>query len=69
MRLVRYEARVTAYDCMDKVQITLNARDTSATDGNDRDICLNVTVTADGRGTDRLDQWCREALVALIAAL
>lgn len=66
---MRYEARVTAYDCMDQVQITLNARDTSATPDNTTDVCLNVTVTVPGRGTDRLDAWCREALVALIAAL
>lgn len=66
---MRYEARITAYDVMDKVHITLNARDTTATEGNDVDVCLNVTVTVQGRGTDRLDAWCREALVALVAAL
>jgi hypothetical protein len=66
---MRYEARVTAYDVMDKVHVTLNARDTTATAANDVDVCLNVTVTAAGRGTDRLDVWCREALLALLEAL
>lgn len=66
---MRYEARVTAYDCMDKVQVTVSARDTTATPENTRDICLNVTVTLDGRGTDDLAVWVREALLGLVAAL
>lgn len=69
MRLMRYEARVTAYDVVDKVHIVLNAKDTTATEDNDVDVCLNVAVTVQGRGTDRLDVWVREALVALLSAL
>lgn len=66
---MRYEARMTAYDCMDKVQVVLNATDTTATEENKVDMMLNVSVTVDGRGTDDIRQWAREALVALLSAL
>jgi len=66
---MRYEARVTAYDVLDKVHVVLNARDTTATETDTVDIVVNVAVTVDGRGTDRLDVWCREALLALLEAL
>lgn len=66
---MRYEARMTAYDCMDKVQVVLNATDTTATEENKVDMMLNVSVTVDGRGTDDIRQWAREALVAILSAL
>lgn len=66
---MRYEARITAYDCMDKVQVVLNLSDTTATVANDVQMHLNVAVTVDGRGTDDARQWAREALLALMEAL
>lgn len=66
---MRYEARITAYDCLDKVQVVLNASDTTATATNDLTMHLNLAVTVDGKGTDDVRQWVREALVALLSSL
>jgi hypothetical protein len=66
---MRYEARITMYDALDRVVVVLNASNTDATARNDAAIVLNRSVDLSGVGEDDLTQWTVRGLVALLSAL
>lgn len=66
---MRYEARVTAYDCLDRVAV--GATLYRSTDGlpQPQERVLGISVLARGTGETEPADWLRDALVALLEAL
>lgn len=66
---MRYEARVTAYDVMDKVMIALVVLEASDVPQASQQVVLRSTTTVQGEGESDPSQWARDALVAALEAL
>jgi hypothetical protein len=69
MRLMRYEARITAYDCLDQVVVALvlSAHDDLPQPRQYQVLSIATSVRGDGETDPR--EWLRDALVGCLEAL
>lgn len=66
---MRYEARVTAYDVMDQVTVSIVVQRTADTP-EERPatvLCMSTTVQGEGEADPR--EWARDALLGMLEAL
>lgn len=66
---MRYELRLTAYDCLDQVNWNLRV---GVGEGNESDPVVWETIRQGhypGEGIIVMDQWVQDALVAAVEAL
>jgi len=66
---MRYEARVTAYDVMDQVAIALVVVGQESTGLHTSVPLLTRSTTVQGTGEPDVEEWVRDALVALLETL
>lgn len=66
---MRYEARVTAYDVMDKVCVALVVLEASDVPQVSTQVVLRTVTTVQGEGEADPSAWARDALVALLESL
>jgi len=66
---MRYELRLTAYDVMDQVQVTLSLFDTSRADLPGAGPVLHTVSLVRGMGEDSPSRWTIDALVAALETL
>jgi len=66
---MRYELRLTAFDVMDQVWVTVTVQ--SGADAAERpiELVLARSTQAQGKGTTEATAWTREALEAMLRAL
>lgn len=65
---MRYEARVTAYDVMDAVHISIALYGTPDTPGAPSQLALQRTTTMRGTGEADPHEWLHDALCAAMEA-
>lgn len=65
---MRYELRLTAYDCLDQIQVVLTVH-TTAPDAPEPVVCLRRVVTCQGTGIDLPHEWARDALISAVETL
>lgn len=66
---MRYEARITAYDMLDKVTVAATLWNTSSNDDRQLEPLLRTVVTVAGEGETDPGTWLRDALLALAETL
>jgi len=66
---MRYEARVTAFDMLDQVHVTLGVWVTGESALSRPEIALSSTITVQGEGESDPTLWARDALIALLETL
>lgn len=66
---MRYEARVTAYDVMDRVCIALVVLEASDIPQVSTQVVLRRVTTVQGEGESDPLAWARDALVAMLEDL
>lgn len=66
---MRYEARVSAYDMLDQVHVTLAVRGTAGSLGAPQELVLARSTTVQGTGELEATKWARDALVAILETL
>lgn len=65
---MRYELRLTAYDCLDMVQVVLLVHST-APDAPEPLLVLRRVVATRGEGVDAPHEWARDALISAVETL
>lgn len=66
---MRYEARVTAYDVMHQVQVTLVVYSNDGAEEGHYSPVLSITDTIEGQGEGDAREWARDALLAIMERL
>ena len=66
---MRYEARVTAYDVLHQVQVTLVVYSNDGAEEGHYSPVLTLSDTFAGEGEGDPREWARDALVALLERL
>lgn len=66
---MRYEARLTAYDVMDKVCVALVVLEASDAPQVSTTVVLRTVTTVQGEGEPDPSSWARDALVAALETL
>lgn len=66
---MRYEARVTAYDVMDKVCVALVVLEAADVPQVSTQVVLRSVTTVQGEGEPDPSAWARDALVAILETL
>ena len=66
---MRYEARVTAYDVMDKIMVALVVLEASDIPQVSTKVVLRTVTTVQGEGESDPSSWARDALVAALETL
>jgi hypothetical protein len=66
---MRYEARVTAYDVMDKVCVALVVLVAEDMPQVSSQVVLRRVTTVPGEGESDPSEWARDALVAILESL
>jgi len=66
---MRYELRMTAFDCMDQVHVHLSVTATNDDVLATRTLALTSTTTVQGEGESVPSLWARDALVAALESL
>jgi hypothetical protein len=66
---MRYEARVTAYDVLDQVMVSIVLIESSDDPTVSRQVPVRRAVTVQGTGESDPLQWARDALVAILEDL
>lgn len=66
---MRYEARITAYDMLDKVTVAATLWATDPNPAEKLEPILRTVVTVQGEGESRPAIWLRDALCALAETL
>lgn len=66
---MRYETRVTAYDVMDTVWVSVSTTRTMPDDPDFREQVVLRRTTVQGTGESDPFQWTRDALIAALEAL
>lgn len=66
---MRYEARITAYDVMDKVCVAVLVLEAGSFPQESSTVILRSVATVQGTGETDPSQWTRDALVAAIESL
>lgn len=66
---MRYEARVTAYDVMHQVQVTLVVYSNEGAEEGHYQPVLSITDTVAGEGQGDPREWARDALLAIMERL
>lgn len=69
MRAMRYEARLTAFDMLDQVHVSLVVLSTPEEDPQRQDQVLARTTTVPGEGRSSAREWTQEALIAMLEDL
>lgn len=66
---MRYEARLTAYDVMDKVCVALLVLEAGDYPQASTTVVLRTVTTVPGIGESEPSEWARDALVAALETL
>lgn len=66
---MRYEARVTAYDVLDKITIALVVLEATDIPQESTRVVLRSVTTVQGEGESEPSRWARDALVAILETL
>lgn len=66
---MRYEARITAYDLMDRVQFTVAVYETAGAEEGHYRAVLTSTGSVQGEGISDPAEWARDVLVAALESL
>jgi hypothetical protein len=66
---MRYEARVTAFDVMDDVWVSVTVTGTGDWPADRRGPLVNCRTTVQGTGESDPRAWARDALIAALEAL
>ena len=61
--MVQFNARITAYDCLDKVQWSIKVWDTDVSPTEGQRTVLELWGTVDGQGHDNPAKWLGEVLL------
>jgi len=66
---MRYEARVTAYDVMDRVMVAVVVLEAGDIPQVSQQAVLTSTTTVQGSGESDPREWARDALIAALESL
>lgn len=66
---MRYEARVTAYDVMDKIMVALVVLEADDIPQVSTRVVLRSTTTLQGEGESDPCLWARDALIGILETL
>jgi hypothetical protein len=63
---MRYELRLTAYDCLDQIWISTGLYVTRDTENPQPVLALHLTTAIAGTGTSDPREWLQDALLAVL---
>lgn len=66
---MRYEARLTAYDMLDRVCVSLVVLEAGEAPQASQQVVLRSTTTVQGEGESDPSQWARDALITALESL
>lgn len=66
---MRYEARVTAFDMLDQINVALVVLEASDMPQVSTQVVLRSVTTVQGEGEQDPSSWARDALVAILETL
>jgi len=66
---MRYEARLTAFDMLDQVHVTVGVWLTGESALSRPELVLSNTTTVQGEGESDPSQWARDCLIAALESL
>ena len=66
---MRYEARITAYDMLDRITVAATLWETAERDDSTPEPLLRTVITVPGEGITDPRLWLRDALLSLVETL
>lgn len=66
---MRYEARITAYDVMDKITVALVILEAGEVPQTTQQVVLRSVTTVQGEGESDPSEWAKAALIAALETL
>lgn len=66
---MRYEARVTAYDMLDRICVALVVLEAAEAPQVSQQVVLRSTTTVQGEGESDPSEWAKTALIAALETL